>query len=102
MHACSVTQSCPTLCDPVDYNLQVPLAMRFSRKQYWSELPFLSPWYLPDPGIESLSPVPPVLAGGFLTPSHLGSPRKTMHGIKTSFTVRVILTSDLECGNKYL
>ena len=28
-----VTQSCPTLCDP--------MAMGFSRQEYWSELPFL-------------------------------------------------------------
>jgi len=26
--------------------------MEFSRQEYWSEWPFLSPWDLPDPGIE--------------------------------------------------
>ena len=31
---------------------QVPLSMRFSRQEYWSGLPFLSPGNLPDPGIE--------------------------------------------------
>ena len=30
--------------------------MEFSRQQYWSELPFPSPGYLPDPGIEPRSP----------------------------------------------
>ena len=30
--------------------------MEFSRQEYWSELPFLSPEDLPDPGIESESP----------------------------------------------
>ena len=30
--------------------------MRFSRQEYWSGLPFLSPGDLPDPGIEPMSP----------------------------------------------
>ena len=34
--------------------------MGFSRQEYWSELPFLSPEDLPDPGIE---PTSPALAG---------------------------------------
>ena len=46
-----VTQSCPTLCDPMDSSLhQAPLSMRFSRQEYWSGLPFPSPGNLPDPG----------------------------------------------------
>ena len=32
MCACSVTESCPTLCDPVDFSL---LSMKFSRQEYW-------------------------------------------------------------------
>ena len=35
---------------------QAPLSMEFSRQQYWSGLPFLSPGVLPDPGIEPRSP----------------------------------------------
>ena len=35
---------------------QAPLSMGFSRQEYWSELPFLSPGDLPDPGIEPGSP----------------------------------------------
>ena len=31
---------------------QAPLSMEFSRQEYWSELPFPSPWDLPNPGIE--------------------------------------------------
>ena len=31
---------------------QAPLSMKFSRKEYWSELPFPSPGDLPDPGVE--------------------------------------------------
>ena len=50
---------------------QAPLSVSFSRQEYWSGLPFPSPGYLPDPGIEP----------GFLhwqvdslPLSHLGSP----------------------------
>ena len=35
---------------------QSPPSMRFSRQEYWSGLPFPSPGYLPDPGIESRCP----------------------------------------------
>ena len=36
--------------------LQAPLSMGFSRQEYWHKLPFPSPGYLPDPGIEPRSP----------------------------------------------
>ena len=35
---------------------QAPLSMRFSRQEYYSELPFPSPGNLPEPGIEPWSP----------------------------------------------
>ena len=35
---------------------QAPPSMGFSRQEYWSGLPFLSPGDLPDPGIEARSP----------------------------------------------
>ena len=35
---------------------QGPLSMGFSRKEYWSGLPFTSPGDLPNPGIEPRSP----------------------------------------------
>ena len=41
----------------MDCSLQAPLSMRFSRQEYWSGLPFLSPGDLPDPGIKPGSPV---------------------------------------------
>ena len=55
-----VTQSCPTLCDPVDCSppdssvhgiLQAKVL-----QEYWSGLPFPSPGDLPDPGIKPRSP----------------------------------------------
>ena len=42
---------------------QAPLAMKFSRQEYWSGLPCSSPEDLPDPGIEPKSPAPPALPG---------------------------------------
>ena len=48
-----VTQSCLTLCDPMDSSLhQAPPSMGFSSREYWSGLPFPSPGNLPAPGIE--------------------------------------------------
>ena len=41
-----VAQSCPTLCDPVNWGRQVPLSMGFSRQEYWSGLPFPSPYLI--------------------------------------------------------
>ena len=49
-----VAQSCPTLCNPMDY--RPPLSMGFSRQERWSGLPFPSPGDLPNPGIEPGSP----------------------------------------------
>ena len=45
-----VTQSCPTLSWP--HGHQIPLSMEFSRQEHWCGLPFLSPGYIPDSGIE--------------------------------------------------
>ena len=41
---------------------QAPLSMEFSRQEYWSGLPFLTPGDLPDAWNE---PVSPALTGGF-------------------------------------
>ena len=43
---------------------QVLLSIGFSRREYWSRLPFPPPGIFPNPGIE---PVVPALAGGFFT-----------------------------------
>ena len=61
---------------------QAPLFLEFSKQEYWSGLPFPTPGYLPDQGIEHASPVSPALAGGFFTtepsgkPTHFQSPLK--------------------------
>ena len=51
-----VTKLCLILATPWTVAHQVPLSMGISRQEYWSRLPFSSPWYLPDPRIEPSSP----------------------------------------------
>ena len=47
-------QSCPTLCNPIDYiACKAPLSMGFPRQEYWSGLPFSSPGDLPNPRMEA-------------------------------------------------
>ena len=51
-----VAQSCPTLCEPMDYSLPDSSVHGILRQEYWSGFPFPSPGDLPDPGIEPGSP----------------------------------------------
>ena len=46
---------------------QAPLSMGFSKKAYWSGLPWPPLRNLPTTGIEPASPAPPALAGEFFT-----------------------------------
>ena len=48
---------------------QTPLAMGFSRQEYWNELPFPSLGDIPKPGIKPTSLMSPALAGKFFTKS---------------------------------
>ena len=67
-----VAQSCPTLCDPMDW---APLSMGFSGQGYWSGLLFSSPEDLPNPGIEPRSPV---LQADALPSEPLGKPYRKL------------------------
>ena len=51
-----VTKSCPTLMSPRTVAGKTPLSIGFSRREYWSGLPFPSPGDLPGPGIKPRSP----------------------------------------------
>ena len=51
-----VIKSCPTLVIPWTVARWAPLSMGFSRKEYWSGLPFPSPGDLPNSGVEPMSP----------------------------------------------
>ena len=53
-----VTQSCPTLCNP--------LSMGFSRQECWNGLPFPSPGDLSDPGVKLASFTSTALAGRYI------------------------------------
>ena len=66
-----VTQSCPTLCDPVDCSLPGSPSMGFSRQECWSRLPSPSPGDLPNPGMELWSPA---LQANAYPLSYQGSP----------------------------
>ena len=59
---CMVLSCVRFFASPWTVACQSPLSMEFSRREYWSGLPFLPPGDLPDPGIEPLSPA---LAGRF-------------------------------------
>ena len=60
-------QSCPTLCDPMDYSPQSSSVHGIFRQEYRRGLPFPSPRNLPDPRIEPA--LVPALAGRFFTTS---------------------------------
>ena len=53
-----VTSLSPVQLFPTPWTVahQAPPSMGFSRQEYWSGLPFLSPGDLPDPGIKPRSP----------------------------------------------
>ena len=61
------TQLCPTLCTSRTAARQSPLPVGFSRREYWSGLPFPPPGDLPHPGVDPESLVSPALASGFFT-----------------------------------
>ena len=65
MHVAKWLQLCLTLCDPMDYSLPGSSVHGLSSKNTKSDFPFPPPDYLPDPGLEPMSPVSPALAGGF-------------------------------------
>ena len=64
MHAQSLSRA-QLFVIPWNVACQAPLPMGFLRQEYWNELSFPSPGYLPDPGIE---PTSSSLAGGFFLP----------------------------------
>ena len=47
-----LTQSCPTLCNPMDCSLPCSPVHEITWQEHWSGLPFPSPGELPDPGTE--------------------------------------------------
>ena len=67
-------QSCPTLCDPMEYRPPGSSDMEFSRPEYWSGQPLPSPGDLPNPRIELKSLV---LQADSLPSEPPGKPKNT-------------------------
>ena len=72
-----VVQSCPTLCNPMNYTVHGILQARILE---WVAVP--SPGDLPDPGIKPVSPASPALASRFFTIESSGKPRNITSIIK--------------------
>ena len=53
---------------------QAPLSMEFSKQEYWSRLPFITPGDLPNPGIILMPLVSSALASVFFTTVLPGKP----------------------------
>ena len=88
--ACSVSQCCLTLCDP----------MGFPRQEYWGGLPFPTAGYLPNHRIEPMSLASPELAGGFFTTVLPGKPLLCLKYTKTAcfihfFEFRIFTSSHM-------
>ena len=64
------SQSCLTLCNPMDCSPPGSSVRGILQQEYWSELPFPSPGHLPIPGIK---PESPALAAQFFTTKPPGS-----------------------------
>ena len=71
---CLVAQSILLFVTPLTVAHQALLSMGFSRQEYWSRLLFHPPGDLPDPDIELVSLVSPVLTNGFFTTSATSLP----------------------------
>ena len=72
---CAHSLSCVRLsATPWTTARQAPLSMRLSWQEYWNELRFPTPGYLPDTGIEPVSLASPALAGVIFTTVLPGKP----------------------------
>ena len=80
---------------------QAPLAMGFSRREYWSGLPFPSPGDPPDPGIK---PASPACGADSLTLSHLGSLGYIIDFFFFFFLVRIVFGIKFKpsCNSRYI
>ena len=95
---CLATQSCPSLCDPVDCSLPDFSDLGgFSRQEYWSGLPCSPPGDLPNPGMELRCPTLQVDSLPFEPP---GKPNNT--GVGSLSHSRNLSDSGIEPGSPAL
>ena len=71
---------------------QTPPSMGFPRQEYWTGLPFHSPWNLSDGVIEYLSPASSALSGGFFTNEALGKPLLSYQSVQLLSRVQLFVT----------
>ena len=74
--ACSVAQSCPTLCNPMDCSPPGSSVHGILQARILEKFTCPPPGYLPNPEIQPRSPVSPALAGRFFTTEPPGKSRK--------------------------
>ena len=55
------------------------MSMELTGREYWSGLPCPPPGDLPNPEIESMSPVSPALAGRFFSTEPQGKPARSFY-----------------------
>ena len=72
--ACAYAQSCPALCDPMDWRPPGSSVHGISQTRIKCEQPYPFPGYLPDPGTKLTSPESTALADGFFTTEPPGKP----------------------------
>ena len=77
---CSVAQTCLSLCSPMHSSSPGSSARgTFQARILQQGTTSSTPGNLPDPGIKPEPPVPPPLAGGFVTPESPGKPCSAQH-----------------------
>ena len=75
---------------PWTVTCQAPMSMGSHRQEYWSGLPFPSPEDLPDPGMETTSPVSPALVDGFFTTVLPGMPYFNIPLLKYGYSLTLV------------
>ena len=89
-YSCLVTVIADSFVTPWTVACWVPLFMGFSRKEYWSGLPFPFPRNLLYPGIE---PIPPALASRFFTIESTRKPLQLHTCVQFKILIYIIRTA---------
>ena len=77
------TQSCPTLCDPMDRSPPGSSVQGIFQARILESVPFPFTGDLPDPGVEPASLASPTLAGRFFTIGPPGKPEDPLACVHT-------------------
>ena len=87
-----VTQSCLTLCNPMDCSPPGSSVHRILQQEYWSGFPFPSPGDLPHSGVEPTPPVFHALQAGSFPLRHWEGPSMNAISVLTKETSERSLT----------